>query len=90
MFYAVLLPGLMGVFFTFGSRKRSLRGMRLLGLIVVLGFSTMWMSSCGGSSGGSVGKNPGTPAGTYSVTVTATTGGAAPISQTLPVTLTVN
>jgi hypothetical protein len=90
MFYAVLLPGLMGIVFTFGSRKRSLRGMRLLGLIVVLGCSTMWMSSCGGSSGGSVGKNPGTPAGTYSVTVTATTGGAAPISQTLPVTLTVN
>jgi subtilase family serine protease len=90
MFYAALLPGLMGIVFTFGSRKRSLRGMRLLGLIVVVGFSTMWMSSCGGSSGGSVGKNPGTPAGTYSVTINATTGGSAPISQTLAVSLVVN
>ena len=55
--------------------------MRLLGLIVVLGFSTLWLGSCGGSGGGgnTVPPNPGTPAGTYTVTINATTGGASPV-----------
>jgi subtilase family serine protease len=73
IFYAALLPGLLGLFVTAGSRKRSLRGMRLLGLIAVLGLSTIWMSSCGGSSGGSTGS-PGTPKGTYTINVTGTSG----------------
>ena len=89
IFYAVLLPGLFGIMFTVGSRRRSLGGMRLLGLIVVLGFSTLWLGSCGNSSGAT---NPGTPKGTSTVTVNATTGGSAPItaSPVLSFTLTVN
>jgi hypothetical protein len=70
IFYAVLLPGLFGIMFTVGSRKRSLRGMRMLGLMVVLGFSTLWLSSCSGSSG-SGNSNPGTPKGTTTVTINA-------------------
>ena len=74
--YAALLPGLFGIMFTFGSRRPSLRGMRLLGLIVVLGFSTLWLASCGGSSssGGGGTSNPGTPKGNYTVSVTGTSG----------------
>jgi hypothetical protein len=81
IFYAALLPGMLGILFTAGSRKRSLRGMRMLGLILVLGVSTMWLGSCGGSSGGGI-KDPGTTPGTYSITVTATTNGAAPVNDT--------
>lgn len=78
IFYAALLPGLLGIMFTAGSRRRSLRGMRLLGLIVALGVSTLWMGACSNSSGG--GGNPGTPTGTYSITINATTGGANPVT----------
>lgn len=73
IFYAVLLPGLLGIMFTAGSRRRSLRGMRFLGLIVVLGFSTLWLASCGGGSSSGP-SNPGTAKGTYHITVTATSG----------------
>jgi len=89
IFYAALLPGLFGIMFTVGSRKRSLRGMRLLGLIFVLGFSTLWLSSCSNSSG-SGNSNPGTPMGTSTVVINATTGGSAPISTSLSFQLTVN
>jgi subtilase family serine protease len=91
IFYATLLPGLFGIVFTFGSRKRPLRGLRLLGLIVVLGFSTLWLASCGGSSSSGV-SNPGTPKGTSTVTVNASTSGTAPITGSPVVTfqLTVN
>jgi hypothetical protein len=89
IFYAVLLPGLFGIMFTVGSRKRSLRGMRLLGLIVVLGFSTLWLSSCSGSSG-SGNSNPGTPKGTSTVTLNATTGGTAPIASSVTFQFTVD
>jgi hypothetical protein len=40
---------------------------------MVLGLSTIWLGSCGGSSSSS-NKDPGTPAGTYSITVTGTSG----------------
>lgn len=73
IFYAVLFPGLLGIMFTAGSRRRSLCGMRFLGLIIFLGFSTVWLASCGGGSGNGV-TNPGTPKGTYTITVTATSG----------------
>jgi subtilase family serine protease len=73
VFYAVLLPGLLGILLTVGSRKRSLRGMRMLGLIMVLGVSTMWLGSCGGSNNKSTG-NPGTPKGQYTISVTGTSG----------------
>jgi hypothetical protein len=68
-----LLPGLFGIVFTFSSRKRSLCGMRLLGLIVILGCSSLWLASCGGGSSGST-SNPGTPKGSYTVSVTGTSG----------------
>jgi hypothetical protein len=78
IFYALLLPGLFGVVFVAGSRAR---GLRLLSLIVVLGFSTLWLGACGGSSSSSGLKNPGTPPGTYIVTISATTGGAVPLTN---------
>jgi subtilase family serine protease len=87
IFYAMLLPGLFGIVFAAGGRKR---GLRLLSLMMVLGFSTLWLGACGGSGGGTTTlPNPGTPAQTYSITVSATTGGANPITSTLPFTLNV-
>ena len=73
IFFAALLPGLLGIVFTAGSRKRAARGIRFLSLIVVLAFSTLWLASC--SSNSSSTRNPGTPAGTYPVAITTTTGG---------------
>jgi len=84
IFYALLLPGMFGIVFAGGSRSRAAR---LLGLIVVLSFSTLWMGACGGGSSSQ--KNPGTPAGSYTVTVNATTGGTNPLTSTFNVTLTV-
>jgi hypothetical protein len=77
-FYALLLPGLFGFVFVAGSRTR---GIRLLSLIVVLGFSTLWLGACGGSSTNTHPTNPGTPKGTYTVTIGATTGGSTPITN---------
>ena len=84
--YAVLLPGLLGIVFTAGSRKRSLRAMRLLGLIMVMGLSTLWLASCGGSNGGGSTGNPGTPKGTYTITANGASG-AATGSTTFTVTV---
>jgi len=84
IFYALLLPGLFGILFASGTRTR---GLRLLGMIVILGCSTLWLGGCGGSSNGM--KNAGTPPGTYAVTVSATTGGANPLTATTP-TITMN
>jgi subtilase family serine protease len=87
VFYALLLPGLFGIVFAVGSRGR---GVRLLSLIVVLGCSTLWLGACGGSSNNNNSlKNPGTPPGAYAVTISATTGGANPISSSLAITLNV-
>jgi hypothetical protein len=80
MFYALLLPGLFGVVLAAGARPR---GMRMLGMILVLGFSTMWLGSCGGSSS-STQKDPGTTPGTYSVVVTAATLGPTVLNSTTP------
>lgn len=88
IFYAALLPSFFGIVLTAGSRKRAARGLRLLSLIVVVSFSTLWLSSCGGTTNSS-NKDPGTPAGTKTVTVTATTGGSNPVTRTADVTLTV-
>lgn len=88
IFYAALFPGLFGIMFVAGSRRRSLRGIRMLGLIVVLGASTLWLGSCGGSNNSSTGS-PGTPTGSYTVTINATTGGSGPISNSYQFTLTV-
>jgi subtilase family serine protease len=90
IFYALLLPGLFGIVFAAGSRTR---GLRLLSLIVVLGFSTLWLGSC--SSKGSNNNTPpnaGTPPGSYVVTISATTGGSVPLTNSnapFTVTLTV-
>jgi subtilase family serine protease len=84
LFYAVLLPGVLGLVVSAGSRKRTLRGIRLLSLVAVLALSTLWMPACGGGS--STPSNPGTPAGTTTVTVTATAG---PLTHSVPVTLTI-
>ena len=80
IFYAALLPGLLGIVFMGGSRRLSLRSMRLLGLIVVLGFSTLWLASCGGSS--NTNATGGTTKGTYTITVNATS----PSVPTVPTT----
>jgi hypothetical protein len=89
-FYALLVPGLFGVVFVAGSRTRALR---LLGLIVILGFSTLWLGSCSGGSTNTSPTNPGTPTGTYTVTVSATTtntpvGGTAVTNSNAPFTFT--
>ncbi|HZW80529.1 MAG TPA: hypothetical protein VFF50_08665, partial [Candidatus Deferrimicrobiaceae bacterium] len=85
LYYALLLPGLFGIVFASGSRSRAAR---LLSLIVVLGFSSVGLSSCGGSSGG-VQKNTGTPPGTYAIVVNATTAGPNALTASLTVNLTV-
>jgi hypothetical protein len=90
IFYAMLLPGLFGVVLL---RPRRARGLRILGLIVVLGFSTMWMGACGGSGNSNSSlKNGGTPPGNYTVTISATTGGPVPLTNSNPfsITLTVS
>lgn len=78
IFYALLLPGLFGVLFV---RPRT-RGVRLLSLIFVLGLSTLLLGSCGGSKNSSSSlQNAGTPPGSYVITISATTGGAVPITN---------
>jgi subtilase family serine protease len=88
IFYAALLPGFFGIVLVAGSRRRSVVGMRMLGLILVLGSSTLWLGSCGGSNNSSTGTQ-GTPPGNYTITVNATTGGSAPITGSYQFTLTV-
>ncbi len=87
IFYAALLPGLLGIAFTAGSRRRAVRGIRFLSLVLVLGFSTLWLGSCGSNSNAT--SNPGTPAGSYTLTVNATTGGTNPVTGSTTVTLVV-
>jgi subtilase family serine protease len=84
IFYAVLLPGLFGILLTPLSRKGS--SVRMLTLIAALGLSTVWISSCGGTSST---KDPGTPTGSFPVTVNATTGGSAPLTSSFQFTLAV-
>jgi subtilase family serine protease len=84
LFYALLLPGFLGLVVSAGSRKQTLRGLRLLSFIAVLALSTLWMPACGGGS--STPSNPGTPAGTSTVTLTATAGS---LSHKANITLTI-
>jgi subtilase family serine protease len=89
IFYALLLPGLFGIFFLSGPRTR---GIRLLSLMVVLGCSTLWLGACGGGGSSSTPPNNGTPTGTYAVTITASTSvptGGTALTFTLPLTLNV-
>lgn len=73
IFYAVLFPGLLGIVVMAGSRP-SRRGMRLLGLIAVLGLATLGLGSCGGTASKSNSSNTGTAKGTYTITVSGTSG----------------
>jgi subtilase family serine protease len=84
LFYALLLPGLLGL--VLSTRKRGSRGARVVSLIAVLALSPWWMSACGGGSSSTPG-NPGTPTGTSIVTVSATTGGTVALTHTVSVTL---
>ena len=87
IFYATLFPGLLGIVLVAGSRKGALRGVRFLGLFIVLGFSTLWIASCGGSSSN---KDPGTPTGSYSITITGTaTINNTPVSRQVTIQLVV-
>jgi subtilase family serine protease len=92
VFFAILMPGLLGIAFTFGARKRSIAAMRVVALIALLGASTFWMASCGGNSSSNNTSNAGTPPGNYTITVNAATSGASPItaSPALTFTLTVS
>jgi len=87
-FYALLLPGFLGLVVAAGGggmRKR--QGLRVLGLIAMLCVLTLGLPACGGGSGGG-GGNSGTPVGSSTVTVTAATTGSA-LSHSVPITLTV-
>jgi hypothetical protein len=86
-FYALLLPGFLGLVVSAGNRKRTLRGVRLLGLIAVLAVAALWMPACGGGTSSSTPTNPGTPTGSSPVTVTAAAG---TLKHSVPITLTVN
>ena len=88
IFYAIFLPGVLGLVFMRGSRR--LRGVQIVCMIVVLGFSTLWMASCSSGGGGGGTSNPGTPLGNSSIVVNATTGGGNAITSTLSFTLTVS
>ncbi len=83
IFLAVLLPGLFGTFLVTGFRWR---GLRLIGLIVVLGFSTLGLSSCGVRDNEL--HSPQTNATKYIVTVNATTSGPSPIAASVSFALT--
>lgn len=85
VFYALLLPGFLGIVVSARNRKRTWHGMRLLSLIAVLALFTLSMPACGGGSSGTM-SNPGTPTGNSTVTVTATAGS---LSHQVPITLTV-
>jgi len=73
LFYAMLLPGFLGMVYVAG-RRRALRGLRLLSLIVVLGLAALWVACGGGSPSTTPPPNTGTPTGNSTVTVSATSG----------------
>jgi hypothetical protein len=89
IFYAALLPGLLGIFFCAGVAKSAGSPARKLGLIAFLCISTLWLGACGNSSSSS-NKNPGTTKGAYTITVNATTGGTNAVKGSTTVKLQVN
>src|SRR5882762_4588001 len=92
LFYAVFLPGFMGIVFLHRNKKKRLAGSaRVLGLVCILTLSTAWWTACGSSSrsGGGSTSNPGTPVGSSTVTITATSSGTSPITKQVTITLTV-
>ena len=84
IFYATLLPGLLGIVVAAGSR-RSRRNLRLFGLLMVLGLATFGLGSCGGSSTKNNTSTPGTPPGTYTITVSGSSSGAPTVTTSFKV-----
>jgi hypothetical protein len=85
LFYALLLPGFLGMVSMAGHRRIS-RGLRLLGLLVILGLAGLWLACGGSSTTTKPPTNPGTPVGSSTVTVNATSG-ALKGSTTITVTV---
>jgi len=52
IFYALFVPGLLGIVLTVSSRKQSTGATRMLALLLALGLSTLWMASCSGQTAG--------------------------------------
>ncbi|HTA25500.1 MAG TPA: protease pro-enzyme activation domain-containing protein [Terriglobales bacterium] len=89
LFYALLLPGLLGVaWLPLGNRKSRFHQARLLGLTVGLICLSLWVSSCGGTSTPPTPPNPGTPVGTTTVSIVATGASGAP-SHSVEILLTI-
>jgi Bacterial Ig-like domain (group 3)/Divergent InlB B-repeat domain len=92
-FYALLLPGFVGIVFVKRNGKRRPGKVRVLGLVSALLLSTIWWTACGVSaktgSGGVTSQNSGTPVGSTMVTITATSSGPSPLSKPITITLTV-
>jgi hypothetical protein len=88
--YAALLPGLLGIWWMADARRRSRHAVQIAGMLALLVFSTLSLSSCGNSSNSSS-NNPGTAKGSYPITITATaaSGSDAGATSQLTVTLTV-
>ena len=80
LFYAVMLPGFLGLLLSAGNRK-SRRALRVLSFVALLSFTALWVPACGGGGSNAQG-NPGTPVGSSTVTITASAG-----SLTAPPTL---
>lgn len=79
IFYAMLLPGILIL-----PASASMRSRRLLGLLL-LAMLMMLIPGCGGGGGSSSGGG----GGTSTVTITASTVGASPLSHSVNITLTV-
>lgn len=89
LFYALLIPGLLGVMlFPAGNGKSRFRRARLLGLIAGVVWVSLWVPACGGGASTSPQPDPGTPPGTTTVSVVATGTGSTP-SHSVKITLTV-
>ncbi len=93
VFYACILPGIVGIVISSRKRKIKSHGMRLLGLVFALTFVTLSMTACAGlSTSNNSSKtqgNSGTQVGNSSVTVTAATTGSNVLRHTVVLTLTV-
>jgi hypothetical protein len=91
--YALLAPGLLTLAGLAGVRKRAFRGLRVLGIVALLGACTLGISACSPLytyNHHPPTKNPGTVPGVYTVTISgfANNGGSV-TSHTVPVVLTV-
>jgi subtilase family serine protease len=89
LFYALLLPGLLGVMWLpLGNRKSRFHRARLLGLTMGLICLSLWLPACGGTSTPPTPPNPGTPAGSTTVSIVAAGASGAP-SHAVEITLTI-